>query len=163
MPYIQPLSRDQLSRFEPIFQAVEARMGFVPSSFLTMAHWPELLQHYMALAGTVLNAGAVDPGVKQMIAYVTSNAAGCRYCQAHTSHSAVMRGVGTEKMARAFEFDQNDLFSDPERAALRVALHEGTVPNGVEAVHMEDLQNNFCDQDIVEISPKKPLTVLAGR
>jgi hypothetical protein len=57
MPHIQPLPRDQLSQFEPIFQAVEASMGFVPTSFFTMAHWPELLQHFMPLAGTVLNSG----------------------------------------------------------------------------------------------------------
>jgi len=151
MPHIQPLARDQLSQFEPIFQAVEASMGFVPTSFFAMAHWPELLQHFMALAGTVLNSGEVDPGLKQMVAYVSSNAAGCRYCQAHTSHNAVKRGVSAEKMARAFEFDQCDLFSDAEKAALRVALHGGTVPNGVEAEHMNALQQHYTDQNIVEI------------
>jgi uncharacterized peroxidase-related enzyme len=151
MPHIQPLARNQLSQFEPIFQAVEASMGFVPTSFFTMAHWPELLQHFMPLAGTVLNSGNVDLGLKQMVAYVASNAAGCRYCQAHTSHNAVERGVSAEKMAHAFEFDQSDLFSDAERAALRVALHGGTVPNGVEEVHMEALREHFSDQSVVEI------------
>jgi AhpD family alkylhydroperoxidase len=126
-------------------------MGFVPSSFFAMAHWPELLQHFMALAGTVLNSGDVDPGLKQMVAYVTSHAAGCRYCQAHTSHSAVKRGISAEKMARTFEFDQSNLFSDSENAALRVALHGGTVPNGVEAEHMKVLQQHFGAGGVVEI------------
>jgi alkylhydroperoxidase family enzyme len=54
-------------------------------------------------------------------------------------------------MAHAFEFDQSDLFSDAERAALRVALHGGTVPNGVEEVHMEALREHFSDQSVVEI------------
>jgi AhpD family alkylhydroperoxidase len=126
-------------------------MGFVPDSFFTMAHWPELLQHFMALAGTVLNSGEVDPGLKQMVAYVTSNAAGCRYCQTHTSHNAVKRGVSAEKMAHAFEFDQSDLFSAAERVALTVALHGGTVPNGVETLQMKVLLDHFGDRGVVEI------------
>ena len=46
-------------------------------------------------------------------------------------------------MSKAFEFDQSDLFSVAERAALRVALHGGTVPNGVETIHMGNAQGAF--------------------
>ena len=73
----------------------------------------------MPPAGTLLNSGKVNPGLKQMVAYVTSNAAGCRYCQAQTSNSVLKPGISAEKMARALEFDQSDLFSDAERASTR--------------------------------------------
>jgi len=142
MAHIEPVSREQLAEFEPLFQAVEAGMGFVPTSFYAMAHWPELLSHFSALAGTVLNTGEVDPGLKQLVAYIASNAAGCRYCQAHTSHNAVKRGVSAEKMRKAFEFDQSEL---------RVAVHGGTVPNGVEEAHMTALKEHFSERQIVEI------------
>ncbi len=151
MAHIDSVPRDRLADFEPLFQTVEAGMGFVPTSFYAMAHWPELLSQFTALASTVLNTGQVDPGLKQLVAYVTSNAAGCRYCQAHTSHNAVKRGISREKMSKAFEFDQSDLFSVAERAALRVALHGGTVPNGVEAIHMETLKAHFSEREVVEI------------
>lgn len=151
MTHIQPKSRAELPELEPIMSMVEQSMGFVPNSFLTMAHWPEMLNSFSAMAGTILNSGEVDSGLKQLIAYVTSNAAGCRYCQAHTSHNAVKKGVVAEKVAHAFEFEQSDLFSDAERAALRVALYGGTTPNGVEQEHMSSLQAFFTDKQVVEI------------
>jgi len=44
MTHITPRSREELTELEPLFKAVEASMGFVPTSMLTMAHWPELMQ-----------------------------------------------------------------------------------------------------------------------
>ena len=151
MTLVPPLSREELPEMESLFNMVEATMGFVPTSMLTMAHWPELLQTFGAFAGNVLNNGEVDPGLKQLIAFVISNAAGCRYCQAHTSHSAAKRGVSTEKINAAFEFETSELFDDAERAALRVALHAGMVPNAVEPGHMAELNQHYSPRQSVEI------------
>jgi uncharacterized peroxidase-related enzyme len=151
MTHINQLSRESLPELEPIMGMVEQARGFVPNSFLTMAHWPELLNSFAAMAGTVLNSGDLDPGLKQLIAHVTSHAAGCRYCQAHTSHNAERRGISAEKIAHVFEFEQSELFTEAERAALRVALFGGTVPNGVEAEHFEALRQHFSEKEIVEI------------
>ncbi len=151
MTLIKPKNREDLPQLEPLFQMVEASMGFVPNSMFTMAHWPELLQAFGQLGGTVLGPGEVDAGLKQLVAFVTSNASGCRYCQAHTSHSAEKRGVETKKISEAFEFETSDRFTEAERAALRVALHGGTSPNGVEASHFEELAKFYSDKQIVEI------------
>lgn len=151
MTFVEPKNRSDLPQLEPLFQMVEASMGFVPTSMFTMAHWPELLQAFGQLGGTVLGPGEVDAGLKQLIAFVSSNASGCRYCQAHTSHSAEKRGVETGKIAEAFEFESSSKFNDAERAALRVALHGGTSPNGVEAGHFKDLAEFYSDRQIVEI------------
>jgi len=151
MTHVRPLARESLGELEPLFQGVEAAMGFVPASMLTMAHWPELLQSFAGLGGTVLGGGEVDAGLKQLVALVASNAAGCRYCQAHTSHSAERRGVSDEKIRAAFEYETSELFSDAERAALRVAAHAGMVPNAVESGHMATLAEHFSERQIVEI------------
>ncbi len=151
MTYIQPKSRTDLPEMEPLFKMVEASMGFVPNSMFTMAHWPELLSAFGTLGGTILGSGQVEPGLKQLIAFVSSNASGCRYCQAHTSHSAEKRGVATDKIEAAFEFATSDKFNAAERAALTVALYGGTVPNGVEAEHMQELGKHFSEAEIVEI------------
>ncbi len=87
MTHITPKTRAELPELEPMFAGVEASMGFVPSSMLTMAHWPELLTSFGALGATVLGPGEVDPGLKQLIAFVISNAAGCRYCQPNSLDS----------------------------------------------------------------------------
>ncbi len=151
MTLVTPKSREELPDMEPLFQMVEASMGFVPRSMLTMAHWPELLSAFGGLGGTVLGGGELEPGLKQLIAFVVSNAAGCRYCQAHTSHSAERSGVSVEKIQAAFEFETSDLFTDRERAALRVALHAGMVPNAVEPEHMATLHEHFSDKQCVEV------------
>ena len=152
MPHLRPIPREQLERFEPYFRVAEQMMGgFVPNSLFTMAHRPEILEAFMRLAGTVNGPGTVDMGLKQLVAYVASSAAGCRYCQAHTSAHASHTGVADEKIEHAFEYETHPAFSDAERAALRLAQHAALVPNRVEARHFEDLRRHFDEPQIVEI------------
>ena len=151
MTAIDPLTPAQIPELQPVLEMAEASMGFVPTSLLTMAHWPELLPAFAGLAGTVLNSGELDRGLKQLIALLTSHAAGCRYCQAHTSHSAHRSDVAPEKIGAVFEYESSPLFSDAERAALRVAAHAGMVPNGVEASDMTSLREHFSEKQCVEI------------
>jgi uncharacterized peroxidase-related enzyme len=86
-----------------------------------------------------------------MIAFAVSNAAGCRYCQAHTAQAAQQHHVSAEKIQAVFEFENSDLFSAQEKAALRVAVHAGMVPNAVEARHMTELSKHFSDRQVIEI------------
>ena len=151
MTHITPKQREELPELEPMFQMVEASMGFLPTSMLTMAHWPELTQTFGGLGATILNSGELDAGLKQMIAFAVSNAAGCRYCQAHTANSAQKNNVSAEKIQAVFEFEGSELFTQPEKAALRVAVHAGMVPNAVEPQHMSDLSEHYTSKQIVEI------------
>ena len=151
MTHITPKQRKELPALEPMLQMVEASMGFLPTSMLTMAHWPELTQAFGGLGATILNSGELDAGLKQMIAFAVSNAAGCRYCQAHTANSALKNNVSSEKIQAVFEFESNDLFSNQEKAALRVAVHAGMVPNAVEAEHMSELLEHFSEKQAIEV------------
>ena len=151
MTLVTPKTREMLADMEPTFQAVEAAMGFLPNSMLTMAHWPELLQSFGGFAGGIIGGGELERSLKQLVAFVVSNAAGCRYCQAHTSHGAEVSGVSLEKIQAAFEFETSALFTDAEKAALRVALHAGMVPNAVEPEHMDALREHFSDKQCVEV------------
>ena len=151
MTHITPKQREDVPDLAPMLQMVEASMGFLPTSMMTMAHWPELTQAFGGLGATILNGGELAPGLKQMIAFAVSNAAGCRYCQAHTAKSAQKNAVSAEKIQALFEFEHSDLFSDQEKAALRVAVHAGMVPNAVEAQHMAELSKYFSDKQAVEV------------
>ncbi len=51
MPGIAPIHREDLAEFEPMFEATEAAMGFVPNSLLTMAHRPEILRTFSPWLG----------------------------------------------------------------------------------------------------------------
>ncbi len=152
MSHVRPLSRGELEQVEPFFQMAEQMMGgFVPTSLFTMGHRPEILQAFMMLAGTINGPGTVDPGLKQLVAYVASNAAGCRYCQAHTSTHAAHAGIDPSKIEHAFEFESHPGFSDAERAALRLARDSALQPNLVEAGHFEALRRHFDEKQIVEL------------
>jgi uncharacterized peroxidase-related enzyme len=145
------MPRKDLSDFEPLFATIEQTVGFVPNSMLTMGHWPELLQAFSGLVGAISAGGSLPRELKQLVAFVSSNASGCRYCQAHTSHGAEKLGVSPDKIDAAFEFETSDLFDPAERAALRLARDASIVPSAVEDGHFEALREHFDDRQIIEL------------
>jgi len=151
MARVEPLQREDLAEFEPVFALVEQGMGFVPSSMLTMARNPALLRAFAGLAGTVLGPGRIEPPLKSLISHVASRAAGCVYCQAHTGHTAHRAGASKEKIAAAFEYETSPLFDARERAALRLGHLAALVPNAAEDGHFEALREHFDEEEILEI------------
>jgi len=148
MPRIAPLSREELPDLEPLFGIVESLMGFLPNSMLTMARRPELLKAFAGLAGVVNAPGVLERETLQLVAYVSSRAAGCRYCQAHTSHGAERAGVASEKIEAAFDFETSPLFDPAERAALRLARDASIAPPAVEDSHFAELRRHW-DEDAI--------------
>ena len=151
MARIAPLKRSELEEFEPFFQIVEQVMGFVPNSMLTMGRRPDILRGFTALTAPVLGPGKISAELKQLIAFVSSNASGCRYCQAHTSSSAKRAGASQEKIDAAFDYAASPLFSEAERAALALANDASLVPNAASDAHFEALARHYGDEEIVEI------------
>ncbi len=153
MSRIKPLAIEELSPdLKEAMSFAEDLMGFTPNDVLAMARWPAFLHAVKALIDVVYGAKALDDILKRMIATIVSGAAGCRYCQAHTAHGAVkMVGADLEKISKVWEYETNDLFSDAERAALRLALAAGVSPNGATDAHFIELERHFSGQQIMEI------------
>lgn len=128
-----------------------ALLGLVPESLLTMAHRPRMAALFAELAAEVLGSGELDRGLKQLVAYLSSAIAGCRYCQAHSAQSAHAAGVGLAKLEAAFTFESSPLFSEAERAALRLARDASFVPNEATDAHFEALKRFYSDGQIVEL------------
>ena len=152
MSRLAPLRREDFPDLEPVFQLVEAGMGFLPNSMLIMARRPALVQAFAGLGAEVqLNHGLPD-GLREMIAYMASKASGCLYCQAHTHHGVgANNSIAAEKMADIWSYETSDLFSDAERAALRVAQGAGQVPNAVDDADFGALKKHFNETEIVGI------------
>jgi uncharacterized peroxidase-related enzyme len=153
MTRIAPLPVEQLppdTRAELTY--AQGLMGFTPNDVLIMARWPELLAAVKALVDVAYAPGELAPGLKRMIATIVSGAAGCRYCQAHTAHGAVrMAGCDAAKIAAVWEYQTSPLFSEPERAALDLALAAGQQPNAVNDVHFVALRRHFSERAIMEM------------
>ena len=152
MAHVDPLNRDALNaQFEEIFQMVEGAMGFVPNSMLTMARRPELLGAFAGFAGAVQRHADLDPVLLQLVAHVTSTAAGCSYCQAHTGAVAERRGASSEALEDVWNFETSERFSPADRAALRLARDAGVVPNAVGKEHFDNLREHFSEEQIVDL------------
>ena len=97
------------------------------------------------------NEGKVSSALKRMIAWVSSNATGCRYCQAHAIRAAERYGAEQEQLDNIWEYRTHTAFSDAERAALDFALAASQVPNTVNADIKQRLQQYWTDGEIVEM------------
>lgn len=138
---------------QPVMEMAKASMGFIPNSFLTMARRPELLQAIMPMMGFLVGPQlSIGADLRQMVAYMASYGAGCRYCQAHTSHGAEKNGVTAEKIANLWCFEASDLFSEAEKAALSFALAAGQVPNAVAEDHYTALGQHYSEQQIIDLA-----------
>lgn len=151
MARVDPLLREDLAEHEPMLQMVENTMGFVPNSMLTMGRVPGLLQGFMGLAGGAMMNDSIGNELKQMVGMLASVGSGCRYCQAHTGHSAQRMGVAPEKLAAIWDFESSDLFTESERAALRLAFHSGQVPNAATDEDFSTAREHYTDQQITAI------------
>ena len=152
MSRLSPLDQSDLPEsIRPLLEMADGMMGFVPNDLYVMARNPALLQALGGLVGAVYGQGSLDPGLKRLIGYIASTAAGCTYCRSHTAHGAHRAGIDNEKIAKAWEYETSDLFTEAERAALRVAQGAGATPNSVTDQDFEKLKKHYSDDEIIEI------------
>ncbi len=151
MAHLDPLPWDATPQFRERFQHYQDTRGFVPNSILTMARRPAIAQAFMDLNRAVLYEGTVPEELKMLVSLVTSQASGCRYCQAHMSNLSAIYQASDEKIRAVWSFEDSPLFSEAERAALRVAYHAALVPNEVTDDDFAALKKHFDEGQIVEI------------
>jgi uncharacterized peroxidase-related enzyme len=132
----------------------EKRMGFRANSGRTMARSPKLVKALGGLAKAVYEpSDSVPLSLRNMIAHMASQSAGCMYCAAHTASNALRPGseLDEEKLANIWDYENSPLFSDKERAALRFSQGAAAVPNAVTDKDFEEMYKHFSEVDVVEI------------
>lgn len=151
MPHVSPLPRDAVPEFKERFDHYENTRGFVPNSILTMARRPAIARAFMELNQAVLYEGKVAEELKMLVSLVSSQASGCRYCQAHMANLSAIYHASRAKIAAVWEYETSPLFSEAERAALRLAHKASLVPNQTSEEDFAALRQHFDDGEIVEI------------
>ncbi len=147
-----PLDASGDAELQHTFEHFVSTLGMVPSSLLTMQRVPALAKATVQFNRAVFAPnGRVDLGLKRLIGHMSSAAAGCQYCKAHTALSATRHGVDEEKLAAVYEYETSPLFDDRERAALDFAFAAGQVPNAVTDEIYERLVAHWDEEEIVEI------------
>jgi len=169
-----------MADYEIILKEATKGMGFAPHSLSAMGKKPNILGSFSMLFANIKGFSSsqtsawtgfkiaiknlkwslqakrehhleVPTYLKDLVAYVSSNAAGCRYCQAHTAHTAHRNGVSIEKLQNVWQFQTSDLFSEKEKVALNFALAAGSSPNQVTPQHHTELKQFFTEKQVVEI------------
>lgn len=123
----------------------------LPNSITTLAWRPPILKAVLGLWQAVMEEGIVDKPLKWMVANMASKAHGCMYCSAHTATGARASGIESSKVAALWSFEQSNLFSSAEKAALHFALAAGQSPNAVTDQIFSDLRLHFTEPQIAEL------------
>ncbi len=153
MAHMKPLDLAQIQDDELLGMLThyEKTRGFIPNSVKTMSRRPNIAKRFAALNQAILYEGTVAEELKMLISLVSSVAAGCRYCQSHMANLASIYKASDAKIAAVWEFETSELFSDAERAALRLSLHAGYLPNEASQEDFDELGKYFDEGQIVEI------------
>ena len=152
MPLIKPLSNIKDKETQELVTFFNETLGFCPNSVLTMQKKPHLAQAFVNLNKAVMdNAGSISSEFKRIVAYISSNTAGCRYCQAHTIRAAERYGGEKERLEQAWDFENSSLYSEAEKVALRFTIAASSVPVSTSQELEELLQHHWDETDILEI------------
>ena len=152
MALVTPLSPEHDLETKELAEFFNETLGFCPNSVLTMQRRPAISKAFINLNKAVMaNEGRVNSALKRMIAWVSSNSTGCRYCQAHAIRAAERYGAEQEQLDNIWEYRTHPAFSEAERAALDFSLQASMVPNAVDAKIKERLYKHWDEGEIVEM------------
>ena len=152
MALVTPLDSNHDLETKELAAFFNETLGFCPNSVLTMQHRPAISKAFINLNKAVMaNEGRVTSALKRMIAWMSSNATGCRYCQAHAIRAAERYGAEQAQLDNIWEYRTHSAFSEAERAALDFSLQASQVPNGVDAEIKKRLYQYWNEGEIVEM------------
>jgi uncharacterized peroxidase-related enzyme len=152
MPLINPLNEISDPEVQELVDFFNETLGFCPNSVLTMQRRPHIAKAFVQLNMAVMeNHGKLTSEFKRLIAFVSSNTSGCRYCQAHTIRAAERYGSTSLRLQNVWDFQNHDCFSPEEKSALQFTQEASSVPVNVHSITEKKLKLHWSDEDIVEI------------
>ncbi|RCW77044.1 hypothetical protein DFR57_102320 [Saliterribacillus persicus] len=102
----------------PILHFYKDFFGFWPNTFVYLHHWPEVYKQFVYCHNmpTIQSAKKVlGPAMLCAVAYSTSNAHGCNYCQVHsvaTMGDLSMTTIEQLRLSRLEQRDENNPFDE---------------------------------------------------
>lgn len=153
MALVRPLDEEEMDpALAAEVQFFKGPLGVIPNSVRTMAHRPEIARAFTNLNIAVMaDTGSVTPEFKRLLGYASSFASGCLYCQAHMILASERFGASEGRLESVFDFEDSDMFSEAEKAALAFARAATAVPNAVTPQVGDSLRAHWDDGAIVEI------------
>ena len=152
MSLINPIHTIKDDETKELVKFFNETLGFCPNSVLTMQKNPAIAKAFINLNMAVMkNHGSLTSEFKRLIAFVSSNTTGCRYCQAHTIRAAERYGASKERLENIWNFEESDCFSEQEKIALRFTREASKVPVATSQEMEEELKQHWSEDDIIEM------------
>lgn len=139
------------ARYGAPLELVRRLLGVVPNCDPYLEIWPPAFRTYNVMVPNLLNLPFMLWGLGAprstlgLAMYVSSRAAGCMYCSAHSCTFALRRGATVEQVAQALDGRQG--LSAADRAAVRVARALAVVPAAIDDEARADLRRHFSEAD----------------
>ena len=152
MALVKPLKDIKDPEIKKLVDFFNETLGFCPNSVLTMLRRPNLAKSFVKLNMAVMeNHGELTSEFKRLIAFISSNTTGCRYCQAHTIRAAERYGATADRLFNVWDFKNHDSFTKAEKAALQFTQEASSIPVTIDLVTEKNLKLYWSEDDIVEI------------
>ena len=152
MALVKPLKDIKDPEIKKLVDFFNETLGFCPNSVLTMLRRPNLAKSFVKLNMAVMeNHGELTSEFKRLIAFISSNTAGCRYCQAHTIRAAERYGATADRLLNVWDFKNHDSFTKAEKAALQFTQEASSIPVTIDPVTEKNLKLYWSEDDVVEI------------
>jgi uncharacterized peroxidase-related enzyme len=142
-----------------LFEAVQARLGFIPNLMRVFGNSAAALEGYLGLSGA-LQRGALSAKLREQIALAISEINGCDYCLSAHTLSGGKVGLGPDdiraarqgmalndtsdaalKFARAVALQRGQIADTDLQAARRAGLNDGELVEIVAHVALNTLTN----------------------
>jgi alkylhydroperoxidase family enzyme len=135
-------------RYGSLLKLVRILIGVVPNCDPYLEIWPPAFRTYNIMVPNLLNLpfslfgiGGAPKEIVGIGMYVSSRAAECSYCSAHTASFSLRRGVSTEKVAQALVGGK--AFTPGELATIAVARSLARIPSELVKAECQALENCF--------------------
>lgn len=152
MPIVKPDAELHSPALQKLAELFNETLGFCPNSVLTMQKKPDLAEAFVSLNIAVMkNDGSITSEQKRLFAFLSSSTTGCRYCQAHTLLAAERFGASRERLENIWDFENQDCYTESEKAAFRFVIAASKVPVAVTEDIESEMKTHWSDNQIVEI------------
>ena len=112
---------------------LDARRGPVANAnvFALLANCPDILKTFIDMSDAVREGCGLDPTLRELAVIMTCQTLGNRY--EHTRHWNIARrlGVARERLEAIWDFEASTVFTDLEKAVLRLARDATRAPEQV--------------------------------
>jgi alkylhydroperoxidase family enzyme len=136
-------------RYGSLLELVRRVIGVVPNCNPYLEVWPPAFRTYNVMVPNLLNLPFMVWGFGAprstlgLAMYVSSRAAGCMYCSAHSCTFALRRGATVDEVASAL--DGQESLAEANRAAVRVARSLAIVPAAIDDEDRAELRRHFSE------------------